>query len=190
MSHPVILSWPYVGQGDVVNNVKAVQPFGHRIGRVYVPIPDNVPVTSYHPGILYLILTGHNIRRQVVDEAIDQESVLHGLFYLPAENTRRHDWHRGSGDCLYSFDNNAGFVKICVELLLCQFTPVQYALWQYWGERTRLREAHDTRHVNDAPSGHDILFRAMLCHKLEDAHWLQLGDLHDVSRIDPEADGV
>lgn len=49
MSHPVILSWPYVGQGDVVNNVKAVQPFGHRIGRVYVPIPDDVPVTSYYP---------------------------------------------------------------------------------------------------------------------------------------------
>lgn len=102
-------------------------------------------------GILGLILTGHDIRRQVIEETIDQENVLHGLSYLLAENTRRHDWHRGNGDCLYSIDNNAGFVKICVELLLCQLTPVQCALWQYWGARTRLREAHVTRYVNDAP---------------------------------------
>lgn len=125
-------------------------------------------------GIVDINLSGHRIRRQELDEAIDQNGVLHGRTYLLAENIRRHDWQRSSGNCLYSVDTNDGTVKLPAEELLGQFTGVYYALWQYWGERTRLREAHVTRYVNEAPAKHDVFFRAIVYHWLDDAHWLRL----------------
>jgi hypothetical protein len=117
----------------------------------------------------------HSLRQVQVKEAIRNQGSLNGRPYLLTENLTRHDWHKKTGECIYTInicDENGQQFRLSAEQLQKKFSGVPYSVWQYWGERTRVKDAHVHRYVH-AFGRHDF-YRAVMYFWLAPANWIEL----------------
>lgn len=112
----------------------------------------------------------HDLRRAEVAEALLNDGLIEGQPYLLALNVTRHDWHPKTCDCIYTVNLAGGPRRGSAETLQCYFAGVPYALWEYWGERTRMTDLHVRNYVKVFNDTH--FFRAITAFWLDDKEWL------------------
>lgn len=125
-------------------------------------------------------ITAHDLRDSQVTEALSNNGCLNGMPYLLAENIIRHDWHKITGDCIYTVRMHGGPPRANATELEANYAGVPYTIWEYWGQRTRVREAHVTRYVH--AFGVDGFHRAVMWFWMNEEEWLELWRQRQASR--------
>jgi hypothetical protein len=120
-----------------------------------------------------LRVNAHNIRRIQLDLALRNNGRVNGRLYLLPENITRQDWNHRTGECFYSVNLVDPAIRRTAETLEKEFSGVPYTIWEYWGQRTRVREAHVHRYVF-GNFGRYGFYRVVMWFWLSDQEWLEL----------------
>ena len=116
--------------------------------------------------------SAHRLRQLQIDQAARNEGQLNGLPLLLTDNITRHDWQKHTGDCVYTVNLGVGPRRATAEVLERHFGGVPYTIWEYWGNRIRVQEAHVTRYVNNF--GPENFYRQVMWQWLNIERWLAL----------------
>lgn len=100
--------------------------------------------------------------------------------YLVVEHIVRHDWHPVTGNCIYTVGIGGGPSRGSAETLAYHYSGVPYAVWEYWGKRTRTRQKLVTHYVDNF--GTNDFYRVLMWHWLSDDRWLSLWRARRASR--------
>jgi hypothetical protein len=135
-------------------------------------LQDWVQDTLSQNGFPHTNLTGDDIHSMEIEDAINNCGRVHGLPYLLVDHFVRHDWHAGTGDCLYTVQTPVGRHRAPAEGLEERFSGVRYAVWSYWGMRGNVRRSNIQRYITTF--GLNSFYSTLMWPWLEDEIWLAL----------------
>ncbi|KAJ9121115.1 hypothetical protein QFC24_005097 [Naganishia onofrii] len=131
-------------------------------------------------GITQHQVCAHEHHRTQLDEAVLNDGRINGRPYLVVEHITRHDWHPATGNCIYTVGTYGGPPRGSAETLTSHYSGVPYAIWEYWGKRTRVRPNCANTYVDNF--GTNNFYRAIIWPWLDDERWLNLWRSRRASR--------
>ncbi|KAJ9128246.1 hypothetical protein QFC24_000539 [Naganishia onofrii] len=131
-------------------------------------------------GVTQYRVCPHKYHHTQLDVAVLKDGQINGRPYMVVEHITRHDWHPVTGNCIYTVGIADGPPRRSAETLANHYWGVPYAIWEYWGKRTRVRRNRVTTYVDNF--GTNDFYRVIMWHWLGDERWLHLWRSRRASR--------